>query len=100
MSALESSGLSVLYDDRPIGAGAKFADADLIGCPLRVTISSRSLQAGGAELAGRKGSNSLKRTGKPFAPCRIITPITKTKPSSTCVSCTMPWTNASTRRVD
>ncbi len=55
--ALDRIGLSVLSDDRPIGAGAKFADADLIGCPLRVTISSRSLQAGGAELAGRKGSD-------------------------------------------
>ena len=59
VQALERIGLSVLFDDRPIGAGAKFADADLIGCPLRVTISSRSLQAGGAELAGRKGANPL-----------------------------------------
>jgi prolyl-tRNA synthetase len=52
---LEGQGLTVLYDDRPIGAGAKFTDADLIGCPLRATVSSRSLQAGGAELAGRRG---------------------------------------------
>jgi prolyl-tRNA synthetase len=55
VKALEREGLTVLFDDRPIGAGAKFADADLIGCPLRVTISSRSLLAGGGELAGRKG---------------------------------------------
>jgi prolyl-tRNA synthetase len=54
-NGLEREGLTVLFDDRPIGAGAKFVDADLIGCPLRVTISSRSLQAGGGELAGRKG---------------------------------------------
>jgi prolyl-tRNA synthetase len=56
---LEESRLSILLDDRLIGAGAKFADADLIGCPLRVTVSSRSLQAGGAELAGRKGVSPL-----------------------------------------
>jgi prolyl-tRNA synthetase len=55
VKALEHEGLTVLFDDRPISAGAKFADADLIGCPLRVTISSRSLLAGGGELAGRKG---------------------------------------------
>ena len=53
--ALEAHGLRVLLDDRPLSAGAKFTDADLIGCPLRITISPRSLQAGGAELAGRKG---------------------------------------------
>lgn len=57
--ALEQAGLIVLFDDRPIGAGAKFADADLIGCPLRVTVSSRSLQAGGAEIAGRRGASPV-----------------------------------------
>jgi len=59
VQALERAGLSVLIDDRPIGAGAKFVDADLIGCPMRVTISSRSLQAGGAELAGRAGASPV-----------------------------------------
>ena len=44
-------------DDRPLTAGAKFADADLIGRPLRVTVSPRSLQAGGGELSGRMGVN-------------------------------------------
>jgi prolyl-tRNA synthetase len=52
---LEANGLRVLVDDRPLGAGAKFTDADLIGCPLRLTVSSRSLKAGGAELSLRKG---------------------------------------------
>lgn len=59
VQALEQGGLTVLFDDRSIGAGAKFADADLIGCPLRVTISSRSLQAGGAEIAGRRGTSPV-----------------------------------------
>ena len=47
------SGLEVLYDDREESAGVKFADADLIGCPVRVTVSRRSLKAGGAELKMR-----------------------------------------------
>jgi prolyl-tRNA synthetase len=55
--ALEARGLRVLLDDRPLAAGAKFTDADLIGCPLRVTVSPRSVQAGGGELSGRKGVN-------------------------------------------
>ncbi len=51
--ALRAAGLSVLYDDRDERAGVKFNDADLIGCPLRVTISRRSLKAGGAEVKTR-----------------------------------------------
>jgi len=55
--ALQARGLRVLLDDRPLAAGAKFTDADLIGCPLRITVSPRSLQAGGGELSGRRGRN-------------------------------------------
>jgi prolyl-tRNA synthetase len=58
VAALEREGLRVLLDDRTLGAGVKFTDADLIGCPLRVTVSPRSLQAGGAELALRCGLSS------------------------------------------
>ncbi len=43
----------VLYDDRDLSAGVKFKDADLLGMPIRITISSRSLAAGGAELRVR-----------------------------------------------
>lgn len=51
--ALRAAGIQVLYDDRDQSAGVKFADADLIGIPLRVTISARSLQRGGFELKRR-----------------------------------------------
>lgn len=51
--ALRAAGIQVLYDDRDQSAGVKFADADLIGIPLRVTISARSLQHGGFELKRR-----------------------------------------------
>jgi len=40
----------VLYDDREESPGVKFNDADLIGIPLRLTVSGRSLENGGVEL--------------------------------------------------
>jgi len=42
---LQKHGVEVLYDDRDESAGAKFADADLIGCPIRLTVSARTLEA-------------------------------------------------------
>ncbi|HLF00385.1 MAG TPA: YbaK/EbsC family protein [Anaerolineales bacterium] len=56
---MEAAGKSVLYDDRDESAGVKFADADLIGAPLRVTVSDKSLKAGGAEVKRR---NSAEKT--------------------------------------
>ena len=50
---LEAAGLSVLFDDRKVSPGVKFTDADLIGCPLRITVSQRSLRNGGVELSFR-----------------------------------------------
>jgi prolyl-tRNA synthetase len=48
-----AGGLRVLFDDRNERAGVKFNDADLIGCPLRVTVGERGLQNGMLELKGR-----------------------------------------------
>ncbi len=51
---LRGAGISVLYDDRTgPSAGVKFNDADLIGCPLRLTVSRKSLEQGGAEVKWR-----------------------------------------------
>lgn len=51
---LISNEIEVLYDDRDeISAGEKFADADLIGCPVRIVISNKSLKNGGAEISHR-----------------------------------------------
>ncbi|RME37115.1 MAG: hypothetical protein D6793_04715 [Thermoflexia bacterium] len=44
----------LLRDDRDESAGVKFADADLIGCPVRLTVSRRSLEAGGVEVKVRR----------------------------------------------
>ena len=49
-TALESNGIEVLYDDREESPGVKFNDADLIGIPVRLTVSGRSLKEGGVEL--------------------------------------------------
>jgi prolyl-tRNA synthetase len=56
---LANKGIEVLFDDR-VGAtaGEKFADADLLGMPMRIVVSKRSLENGGAEIKGRTGSES------------------------------------------
>ncbi|NWG18057.1 MAG: proline--tRNA ligase [Chloroflexi bacterium] len=54
--ALRRSGIDVLYDDRDERPGVKFNDADLIGCPLRLTVSRKSLEKGGLEMKHRTGS--------------------------------------------
>jgi len=56
---LRGEGLDVLYDDREASAGQKFADAELLGCPLRVTVGRRGVEAGEAELQVRRGREKL-----------------------------------------
>ncbi len=50
---LESQGLEVLFDDRQESPGVKFNDADLLGIPIRVTISPRTLEKNSAEIKKR-----------------------------------------------
>ena len=51
--ALDAAGLDVLLDDRDLRPGEKFADADLIGIPLRVTAGKESLEDGGVDVRER-----------------------------------------------
>ncbi|QYK50402.1 MAG: proline--tRNA ligase [Anaerolineales bacterium] len=51
---LRAAGLDVLFDDRDESPGVKFNDADLIGLPIRLTVSERSLTAGGVEFKLRR----------------------------------------------
>ncbi len=51
--ALSAAGLDVLLDDRDQRAGEKFADADLIGCPVRVTAGKKSLEDGKVDVRNR-----------------------------------------------
>jgi len=52
---LGNEGLDVLYDDREASPGQKFADAELLGCPLRLTVGKRGLEAGEVETQARRG---------------------------------------------
>jgi prolyl-tRNA synthetase len=52
---LGATGLHVLYDDRDTGPGEKFADAELVGVPLRLTVGRRTLGAGEIEAQLRRG---------------------------------------------
>ncbi len=51
--SLQEKNIEVLYDDRDISAGEKFADADLIGIPWRIVVSEKSLKEGGVEVKRR-----------------------------------------------
>jgi prolyl-tRNA synthetase len=57
---LQAAGIEVLYDDRDDSPGVKFNDADLLGMPIRLTLSPRALKAGGVEFKRR--DQSEKRT--------------------------------------
>jgi prolyl-tRNA synthetase len=52
---LDRVGLDTLYDDRDANPGEKFADAELLGCPARVTIGRRTLAGEGVEVQLRRG---------------------------------------------
>lgn len=55
---LQSEGVSVLYDDRDESPGVKFNDADLLGMPLRLTVSPRNLEKGELEVKRRAKEDS------------------------------------------
>jgi prolyl-tRNA synthetase len=52
---LRDVGLDVVYDDRDVGPGGKFADAELLGVPLRLTVGRRTLESGEVEVQLRRG---------------------------------------------
>ena len=56
---LNEAGIEVLLDDRDERAGVKFNDADLIGCPIRITIGARSLSEGELEVKLRQSGTEM-----------------------------------------
>jgi prolyl-tRNA synthetase len=56
-SALDEAGLDVLLDDRDLRAGEKFADADLIGCPIRVTVGKKTREDGAVDVRDREAGS-------------------------------------------
>ncbi|MCH8153328.1 MAG: proline--tRNA ligase [Planctomycetes bacterium] len=72
---LEAAGLDVLIDDRPERPGVKFKDADLIGCPVRLTVSEKTLAKDSVELKLRRERESkgeLVRRDQIVARCADI----------------------------
>jgi len=57
-SALQNANISVLFDDRDERAGVKFNDADLIGCPIRVTVGEKGLKEGKVEIKNRASTEN------------------------------------------
>src|SRR6202167_1425722 len=57
--ALLAAGVEVIVDDRPVRAGVKFSDAELVGIPFRVTIGKRGLASGSAELTDRATGSTV-----------------------------------------
>ena len=57
---LDSAGAEVLLDDRDQRAGEKFADADLIGCPIRVTVGKKTLDDGAVDVRDRESGEERR----------------------------------------
>jgi prolyl-tRNA synthetase len=68
---LRDAGLDVLYDDRDASAGEKFADAELLGCPLRLTVGRRSIEAGEIEVQIRRGQEKRSLPLEGAAPAAL-----------------------------
>jgi prolyl-tRNA synthetase len=80
---LRGGGVEVLYDDRDLSAGEKFADAELLGCPLRLTVGRRSLESGEIEVQLRRGRQSapgLPLGAEPEALLRAVDELCQTLP--------------------
>jgi prolyl-tRNA synthetase len=60
VAKLEARGLSVLLDDREARAGEKFADADLIGIPRRITAGKKSLDDGAVDVRDRRTGDDAR----------------------------------------
>jgi len=56
---LSAGGVSVLFDDRDASPGVKFADAELIGAPVRITVGKRTVTEGTVDVQARRGREQL-----------------------------------------
>jgi prolyl-tRNA synthetase len=77
------SGVEVLYDDREVGPGEKFADAELLGCPLRLTVGRRAVESGEIEVQvrrGRKTVGGLPLDGEPGELIRAVDELWRSLP--------------------
>jgi prolyl-tRNA synthetase len=80
---LLAGGVDVLYDDREAGPGEKFADAELLGCPVRLTVGRRSLESDEVEVQlrrGRKEAHGLPLGGDPAELSRMLDELCQSAP--------------------
>jgi prolyl-tRNA synthetase len=82
-ATLLEGGVEVLYDDRDLGPGEKFAEAELLGCPLRLTVGRKSLESGEIEVQLRRGRQSaagLPLNGEPAELLRAVDELWRSLP--------------------
>jgi prolyl-tRNA synthetase len=82
-ATLLEGGVEVLYDDRDLGPGEKFAEAELLGCPLRLTVGRKSLESGEVEVQLRRGRESvagLPLNGEPAELLRAVDELWRSLP--------------------
>ena len=80
---LLGGGIEVLYDDRDLGPGEKFAEAELLGCPLRLTVGRKSLESGEVEVQirrGRQPAPGLPLNGEPAELIRAVDELWRSLP--------------------
>ncbi|MGH2834501.1 MAG: proline--tRNA ligase, partial [Solirubrobacteraceae bacterium] len=68
---IRAGGIEVIYDDRDMRPGEKFADAELLGCPLRLTIGRKALESGQIEVQCRRGRTSGEGLALAGAPAEL-----------------------------
>jgi prolyl-tRNA synthetase len=67
---LEGVDLDVLLDDRELRPGEKFADADLIGCPIRITVGKKTLEDGAVDVRDRASGDERRVAAAEIAQIR------------------------------
>ena len=69
--SLRGAGVQVVFDDRAVTAGVKFADADLIGYPVQVVVGKRGVEAGrrGRQGARERRARDQVRSIRSWTPC-------------------------------
>ena len=72
---LQKAGIEVIYDDRPVSAGVMFSDADLLGVPVRVIVSPKTLGRGAVEVAAR--DKSFRQDASVDTACQEIAAIVR-----------------------
>jgi prolyl-tRNA synthetase len=80
---LGDGGIDTLYDDRDLGPGEKFAEAELLGCPLRLTVGRRTLESGEIEAQVRRGralAPGIPLEGEPEALVRAVDELWRSLP--------------------